>query len=390
MPWQEIDIMSLREDFISLATLPQSNISELSRRFDISRKTAYKWLQRYRTKGYPGLIDQSRRPHRSPNQISDADLEAAIISWRQLTGWGGRKIKKVLENEGRSSVPSIGAISAIIKRNGLMSPSERKTAKMIRFNAKAPNRLWQMDFKGPIKLRDGYCEPLTVLDDYSRFSLAISPCENKTYDIVKDRLTGLFRIYGMPWSILADNGCPWGKYFNGRKCPVKLEAWLMTLGIKLIHSRPFHPQTCGKEERFHRTLKQELVGKEMNCCYHQCQDIFDRWRHRYNTIRPHEALDMETPASRYRISDRKFPENLPEPEYDKTDVVRKVRDKGRVRYDKKDFRIGEAFVGHFVAIRSTSRKHIKAVYFYREKVAELDLRKPNPNRKVLPMSMNKV
>ena len=148
----------------------------------------------------------------------------------------------------------------------------------------------------------------------------------------------------------------------------------MILGIKLIHSRPYHPQTCGKEERFHRTLKQELTGTEMNCKLSECQALFDAWRSEYNMIRPHEALDMATPASRYQVSNRVFPEKLPEAEYDVNDIVRSARDNGRIKYKGNVYKISEAFKGYRVALRPTSRDNIMVVYFYNYKVAEFDIK----------------
>jgi transposase InsO family protein len=377
MPWKENSLVSIRKDFITLAIQSHANLADLCRRFNISRKTGYKWLKRYRIEGFQGLQNRSRRPHFSPRRFNDTDIEERILYWRHKKGWGGRKIKVVLENEGFERVPAASTISEILKRNGCIGRFGRKSQKMKRFEADSSNDLWQMDFKGPIKLLDSVCEPLTVLDDYSRFSVGVRACTDKTGATVKRLLTDIFRIYGMPWRILADNGTPWAVYLQQPydRCTTGIGAWLMTLGINLIHSRPFHPQTCGKEERFHRTLKQELVGKEMNCRYHECQDIFDAWRNEYNTIRPHEALDMATPASRYHVSDRIFPDKIPEPEYSETDVVRSVRDQGRIRFRGHDYGIGRAFIGYRVAIRPTSREDVMAVYFYRQKIAELDIKR---------------
>ena len=366
--------MSLREEFVSLAVQRGSNLSALCRRFGISRKTGYKWLGRYRLNGCDGLVDRSRRPHHSPNQIVDRKLEAAVVTWRLRTGWGGRKLRKVLENEGRANLPSTSTISSILKRHGCLATVDRQHQKLQRFVANAPNALWQMDFKGPVRVRDGTVEPLTVLDDHSRFSLGIRACTDQTGGTVKQHLTDIFRCYGMPWRMLADNGNPWGKINQWGEHRTRFEVWLMTLGIELIHSRVRHPQTCGKEERFHRTLKQELAGEEMNVTLSDCQLLFDAWRHQYNTIRPHEGIDMATPASRYWISERIFPETIAPPEYDTHDIVRSVRDKGRVRYKGFDYMIGRAFQGQKVTLRPTEKEAIMAVYFYKQKVAKIDLR----------------
>jgi len=375
MPWQEVDIMSLRADFVNLALQPQSNISDLCRRFDISRKTGYKWLNRFHQSGFSGLRDHSKRPHNSPGRYDDPELLEAILYWRNKRGWGGRKIRGVLEQQGIDPLPCASTISNILKREGCIGNSSCKNPSFKRFESPSCNDLWQMDFKGPIKLRDGKCEPLTVLDDHSRFSLGVRACHDKSGNTVKSHLADIFRIYGMPWQILADNGNPWGWHRNDYGNSVThVGVWLMSLGIRLIHSRPYHPQTCGKDERFHRTLKQELVGKEMNCKYRDCQKLFNDWRTEYNTIRPHESLDMATPSSRYCVSDRTYPEKVPEPEYGSNDIVRLVNPKGRISFKGTAYGVSEGYRGCRVAIRPTIKEHIWTVHFYRFKIAELDIK----------------
>ena len=372
MPWRESTCMSQRQDFIALVFEPSSVFRELCDRFDISRKTGYKWLARYRAEGLDGLADRSRQPRHSPQRVVDAPLTAAILSLRAATGWGGRKIKVVLEREGWQGVPAASTISSLLKRHGCMDRSRRPTGTFRRFEMASPNDLWQMDFKGPIRVRDGRCVPLTITDDHSRYALGLRACRAETHENARDHLTDIFRHHGLPWRMLMDNGHPWGATTGEGRAYTEFEAWLMQLGVIVVHSRPRHPQTCGKEERFHRTLKQELTGKQMNCRFDQCQPRFDVWRHRYNTVRPHEALDMETPASRYRISEQPFPEILPDPEYDVLDAVRKVKDGGRISYKNHIFRVGRAFLGKQVAIRPTERNGIYHVFFYKQKIATLD------------------
>jgi transposase InsO family protein len=374
MPWQEKSPMSLREEFVCLALQAENEIATLCRRFGISRKTGYKWLARYRLEGLSGLIDRSRRPHSQPRQKVDAAMEAAVLQMRVQYRWGGRKIKAALERDGWLDVPAASTITAIIQRHHLPKLTDRVYHQCRRFESPAPNHTWQMDFKGPIRLRDGRVEPLTVLDDYSRFSLAIRACPNKQTDTVRGHMIDLFRTYGMPWRILADNGRPWGLWGARGRYKMPLGVWLMALDIKLVHSRIHHPQTCGKEERFHRTLKQELTGRKMNCSYGECQKLFDQWRDTYNMHRPHEALDMAVPADRYQVSVREFPEVFPEPEYDETDEVRSVVDRGRVSYKGTRYEIGQAFKGYRVAVRGTGQDHIKEIYFYRQKIATIDIR----------------
>lgn len=387
MPWQEMTPMSQREEFIRFASHPDVDISQLCHRYGISRKTGYKWLQRYRREGISGLRDRSRAPHRIPHRKQTPELLEAIVQLRLERRWGGRKIKAALERSGFSDVPAASTISAIIKRHDLPPLNRRQCQAFRRFEADGPNDLWQMDFKGPIRLRDGSVEPLTVLDDYSRFNVGLFACIDKRGVTVQHHLVDLFRRYGLPWRILADNGSPWGAWLDTGRHPTQIGVWLMTLGIRLIHSRPFHPQTCGKDERFHRTLKQELTGKEMNCWIRDCQDYFDDWRDVYNLHRPHEALGMNVPAERYRCSERVYPDRMPSPDYFPGDDVRVVHDKGRVMYRGHQYRIGEAFKGQRIAIRSTDVDHIKHMYFYRYHIKTINTKN---NENVSPMYPNDV
>ena len=382
--------MSLRHEFITLAMKPGAVISTLCIRFGISRKTGYKWLARYQSEGHAGLADRSRRPRRIPHKIVDAALIKEILKWREMKGWGGRKIRWTLLESGWKQVPSASTISEVLKRHGKLAEDRRKIRDVQRFEADAPNDLWQMDFKGPFRVRDGLCEPLTILDDHSRYSLAVIANRGQSEAIVKQHLINTFRRYGMPWRILADNGNPWGKVNQFGRHRTRLEVWLMSLEIQVLHSRVRHPQTCGKEERFHRTLKQELTGNEMNCPYAECQSQFDDWRDQYNRLRPHEGIGMVPPARRYQISDRPFPEKSPKPEYDSTDEVRAVHSKGIFSYKGHRYKLGNGFSRQQIAIRPTEEEHIVAVYFFKTKIAELDLKHQIVRDKVLPMSPNKV
>ena len=229
-----------------------------------------------------------------------------------------------------------------------------------------------MDFKGHIPCGPGRCHPLTVLDDHSRYSLALAACANERTNTVQQRLITTFRHYGLPRTLLVDNGPPWG----GAGAPhgyTPLTVWLLRLGMRVVHSRPFHPQTLGKDERFHRTLKAELLGvplSDLDCA----QRRFDRWRQVYNHERPHEALGDAVPASRYWPSQRAYPESLPPVEYPAADHVRKVQDQGRVDFRGERLRVPQAFRGYPVALRPLDEDGRWAVYFTTECIAEVDLR----------------
>jgi len=233
-----------------------------------------------------------------------------------------------------------------------------------------------MDFKGHFSLTGGgYCHPLTVLDDHSRFLLGLKACSNETQDIVKHHLISLFREYGLPDRMLMDNGAPWGH--DGRIPSTKLSTWLIRLDIDISHSRPYHPQTVGKDERLHRSLKDELLSRCTLEDLSHCQVAFDQWRQIYNYERPHEALDLNPPAIYYVASPRPFPEQLPPVVYDVGEIVRKVGTSGRISFHKRRFRVGKALSGESVALRPTETDGDFDVYFCRQKVAQISLRGHN-------------
>jgi transposase InsO family protein len=271
-------------------------------------------------------------------------------------------------------VPAASTITDILRRHDLLDPREAaKHRAGRRFAADAPNDLWQMDFKGHIALRHGRCHPLTVLDDHSRYSLAVEACGDERTGTVRGRLVALFRRYGLPWRLLADNGAPWG---DAATDDTTLTVWLLRLGITVSHGRPYHPQTQGKEERFHRTLKAELLAGETFADLAAAQAAFDRWRLSYNQERPHEALDLATPGSRYVPSPRPYPETLPAIEYGPDDAVRKVQYDGEVHFAGRVSRVSKAFRGERVAVRPTPTDGVWAVYFATHRIAQIDLRDP--------------
>lgn len=374
MGWKEVTVMSQRQEFIDFVLQEGSNFSELCRRFKISRKTGYKFLNRYQMEGRQGLRDRSRRPGRSPDRTAFETEQLILNLRRQHESWGGRKLKRRLEDLGHEAIPAASTVAAILKRHGWISKQEsRKHTAWKSFEAETPNDLWQMDFKGHFAAKDCRCYPLTVLDDHSRYSLCIAACINERRQTVQEQLTGVFRTYGLPLSMLMDNGAPWGVNRQNPYPYTKFTVWLMKLGVGVIHSRPCHPQTIGKDERFHRTLKAEAIDRCLDKPICHCQAVFDTWRMIYNTQRPHESLDMKTPSCCYRISMRPFPESLPEPEYTSGDMVRKVYDKGFISFKNKEYRISKAFKGERVAVRPAEVDGHFNVFFYNHCITEIDL-----------------
>lgn len=377
MPWREVSIMDIRREFAVLASLPDSRMAELCRRFGISRPTGYKWLRRF-CEG-ESLADRSRRPQSSPRR-TEAATEASVLAVRQAHPcWGARKIAAVLAADGLAS-PAVSTVHAILVRHGEVGAGPCATAPVQRFEKPAPNLLWQMDFKGRVQTSDGrWCHPLTVLDDHSRFALCLAACADERTQTVRPLLERTFRLYGLPDAFYVDNGPPWGGGVPGQWTP--LGVFLLKLGVEVIHAQPYHPQSRGKNERFHRTLKAELFAARPFRNLAQMQRGLDSWRILYNTRRPHQALAMDVPASRYSPSPRPFPASLPCIEYDGTDIVRRVGPaKSYVSFKNRLWRVPKAFIGEQVAIRPDQRDGLYRVCFGATQIAEINLNNDQQNQ----------
>jgi len=354
----------------------------LCRRFGISRKIGYKWLNRYccgdtqNQSVVERLTDRSRRPHHSPTQTSES-MQKRIVQLRTKHHWGGRKLAKRLKDLSVDHVPAPSTISGILSRHGLVDEADRQSRRRPqRFEHESPNDLWQMDYKGHVAMGNGErCHPLTVLDDHSRYSVVLAACADEQAKTVKEHLTAAFRLYGMPKRMLADNGSPWGTSGWGELGAwTGLAVWLARLGIAMWHGRPCHPQTQGKEERFHRTLVAELLRWETFSDLADAQPKLDAWRFTYNHERPHEALEMKTPATRYRPSAVTFPETLPPIEYGPDDQVRRVRPDGRIAFFQQTVTIGAAFRGEDVALRPTREDGVWDAYYCAQHIGRIDQR----------------
>ncbi len=383
MSWAVCDKMKARERFLADAKQAVLPMAEVCRRHGISRKTGYKWLRRERDEGAGvALGDRSRKPLKSPARSSPEIEEKVLAIRREHPCWGGRKIVRVLAEEGMEApLPAPSTVTNILRRHGLLGGGMREGAAAFqRFERSEPNDLWQMDFKGHFALAGGArCHPLTVLDDHSRYNLVLAACAGETRETVHKLLEGAFRRYGLPRQILCDHGSPWGTGLreDGRAYGrTALSYWLVRLGVDLIHGRVRHPQTQGKEERFHRTLdvevlRRETVWRDLG----HCQDEFDLWSEIYNRKRPHEALEMARPADRYRPSERSYPERLAEAEsfYLAEDKLRKVQSKGGINFGNLTFAIGSGLIGEVVALRPAA-DGCHDVYYCWKKLGTIDLR----------------
>ncbi len=376
--------MSQKTEFCLLASKPGSNISDLCRRYKITRRTGYKWLERYSEEGIAGLLDNSKRPHHFPNQTIP-EIENYIIKLRNDDPeWGSKKLHKLVCNDkvaGKykyETVPCKTTITKILSRNGLIDPNRSKLSKDFeRFVRQYPNELWQMDYKGWFRLLNSQqCHPLTITDDHSRFNICLEACRNQQEETVRNVLMNVFRKYGLPYMILTDNAGPWGSAgMEPTECIrsyTRLEKWFIQLNIKLIHGRPYHPQTQGKEERFHRTLKQELIDHEQFRDHEHCQKRFDLWREKYNCIRPHESLDFKTPGEVYIPSCKIYPEKINPYEYDISDIKRKV-DSGIIYFKNREIKVGKAFNHEYVALRKTQNDNVFEVYFCNQLIRNITL-----------------
>ncbi len=346
MPWECKTVEETREEFVSLAR-DCDNLSKLCREFNISRPTGYKWLHRAECKEL--LCNRSKAPLHKPKK-TDSQTEEMILTLRYANpGWGGKKIRKVLMNQGLEELPCIKTCCNILKRNGCVSPEESlKHQPYKRFEKDYCNQMWQTDFKGDFLMRDGSrCYPLDIIDDYSRFAIKIAPFTT-TANAVLPSFEAAFAEYGMPDSVLSDNGAQFAGFRQGFTL---FEKWLMNNDVLPIHGRIKHPQTQGKIERFHRAMKSELLSHRTFENIQDASNALGDWREKYNQVRPHEALDMMCPAEIYTKSTRTYTGTVTPYEYSGQYHVIKVNSWGCVRFDKWQIYLSETMIGETIEFR---------------------------------------
>jgi len=369
--------MSQRHEFVLLASQTGVNFRELCRRFQISAKTGYKWVSRFRAGGADALGDRSRRPQSSPRQCTPAMVAKVIALREKHPTWGGRKLRRRLRDLQEALVPAASTCTAIMRRAQLLTPAAASHRPFQRFERAYPNELWQMDFKGHFATQAGpRCHPLTVLDDHSRFNLVLAACGNEQGVTVQEKLTAGFERYGLPDALLCDNGPPWGSA-DSSSAHTALTVWLLRVGVRVLHGRPYHPQTQGKEERFHRTLDEDLLSQRTWRDLAHCAAEFPGFRECYNCERPHDSLGGATPISRYKPSPRHLPPTLPAIVYSAQDQVRHVRSSGIVTFGAQTWLIGRAFAGLPVGLRPKPQAdgHWE-VFFCHHRLGHLDLTAP--------------
>lgn len=375
MSWETKTVMEQRKAFVEAAERGEESFAALCRRYQISRKTGYKWLKR--AQEGQQLTDQSRRPNRQPTKTPD-DVEAQILAMREAhPTWGGRMIKAALEQDGCEDIPSARTCCAILKRNGCIDPEEAgKHRPFQRFEREKCNQLWQTDFKGDFLLGDGIrCYPLTILDDHSRFSIRIEP-KSDTKE-VKESFIQTFKEFGLPDAVLSDNGPQFSGFRGGY---TQFERFLMDLDVAPIHGRIMHPQTQGKIERFHRTLKAEAL-REIPDTMEEMNRQFQEWRWFYNELRPHSALGMKPPATVYRPSQRKY--EGPKPfAYDQGARLVKINNWGYLRFGPIQVYLSETMADTYMEIRPSENDTFLVIY-RNYKIATVDaVEKKLVNRRI--------
>lgn len=331
MPWKTESVMEQRLKFVIEASGRSGSFSELSRDYSISRQTGYKWLKRYQEAGtIAELKEKSRRPRRSPRRTG-WDREQRVLAVRDEKGWGANKIAYVLKQEGQV-LPAI-TIHRILKRNGRIKPESAVRLAEKRFARGSCNELAQMDFKGDYRLPGGgKCYPLTLIDDCSRYLLGLWPLPSLDGEGVYQVLKRHFRRVGVPQEMLMDHGSTW--YSNNTEHGLTwLSIWLIKQGITIKYSGVHHPQTQGKVERFHRTLKERTEHRGVPASMSEWRRWAAEVRQEYNEQRPHEALGMKTPAEIYsRENLRPYQEHPREWEYDGGEVRRLDNEGGFSKY----------------------------------------------------------
>lgn len=379
MPWRQTEPMNERARFVTAVESGVFSMSELCREYGISRKTGYKWMERFHDDGYAALEDRSRAPHTCPHEMPIEISELVIQTRKDHPRWGARKLIVHLANKYLAlaeQLPSATRAFALLKRSGYIT--ERKCRNRSAHPgcspivANAPNDLWSIDFKGQFRtLNKQYCYPLTVTDALSRYLLACDGLVSTAYEGARPVLERLFQECGLPLAIRSDNGAPFCSTALGGLS--RLSIWWMKLGIGHQRNRPGKPQDNPRHERMHSTLKQETIRPPAQDIALQ-QQRFDAFRLEFNCERPHEALNMRTPASIWRPSTRTMPQRLRAPEYASHMQVRSVRSNGEIKFGGRFYFVSELLVNERVALEEID-DGLWSVMFYETLLARLDIRK---------------
>jgi transposase InsO family protein len=378
--WKESSVMNQRIQMISEYESGDYEISELAQMYDVSRKTVYKWVERFEHGGWDGLKDRSRAPRHHPN-ATEVEIQRLVIGLKgRWPLWGAPKLRqKLLDQVGPERCPAESTISQILRRHGLSRrlrprrgravPSQRPLA-----HCQQANEVWSADFKGWFRTGNGQkCQPLTISDGHTRYLLCCQSLAQATGHVsVKPLFVETFREYGLPKAMRTDNGPPFAGLGLGGLSP--LAVWWVRLGIELERIEPGSPQQNGRHERMHRTLKEATAQPPAGSLAAQ-QERFDCFRREYNQERPHEALGQQTPASVYEASRREYPERLPQPRgYPESWDKRSVRHNGEIRWQGEQIYLSQALAGQEVGLESVGEGQWD-VHFETLRLGLLDERK---------------
>ena len=356
MPWEKRKSELLRMEFVMLASHTGVNKSQLCREFGISRKTGYKWLNRYREEGLKGLETRSHRPKNSPNAIPGW-IVADVVHLRHLhPSWGPKKLRVLMPRAKYSpdDIPSVSSLVRILHRTGLSVPKGRRHPRKYPptgtcSEASRTNDVWTVDLKGWWRTQDRKrCEPLTIRDLFSRYILCLKPLKTKSVEEVKAIFDDIFKSYGLPDIIRSDNGSPFASTRNLHGL-TRLSAWWISLGIKPERIRLGHPEENGGHERMHADIAREIEKNPARTIVDE-EVRLENWRREFNNIRPHEALNMLTPSQIYRPSSRFYGGLVPDFEYPSHFEVRKVKKNGSIKYKGKEVGLSIAVAGYNVGI----------------------------------------
>jgi len=354
MPWMQTCVMQERIKFIMDVLDGNYCMAELCNFYGISRKSGYKWLERYRKGGIEALYDYSRAPHSYPHEMSCQVKESILAIKKRFPKWGAPKIRARLEriHPDWDGFPAVSSIGSFLHKQGLTCPRKRRRkavpSEQPLTSGRYCNQVWCADFKGHFRTSDGSrCNPLTISDHASRYLLCCRHVEHMSYEQVKMRFENVFRRYGLPDVIRTDNGEP---FASCGLCGLsRLSYWWIRLGIRPERIEPGHPEQNGCHERIHKTLKEHTARPPAITIVRQ-QKRFDEFRAEYNEYRPHEALQMRTPSDCYRSSTQEFPSRLPKVSYPDHMQVKRVQPHGGFRYKGKRLFATECLFGEFVGI----------------------------------------
>lgn len=377
MPWLETAPVDERIRFIQDALSDRFTMSELCARYGVSRRIGYKWLARYEEEGRRGLRDRSRAPHHCPHRIKAELAELLCAQRREHPHWGARKLLRILttRHPQLTGWPAPSTAADLLARRGLVQRRRRRRPHehpgVVPPTTHAPNDLWTADFKGQFRTGNGvYCFPLTIADQHTRFLLTCHGLLSTQTVTARPVFERTFRAFGLPRAIRTDNGVPFASQaIHGLSF---LNVWWLRLGIRHQRIQPGRPQQNGAHERMHRTLKRQVVRPVQRTGAAQ-QRAFDAFRHEYNTVRPHEWLNQDTPASRYAPSPRPYPARLPAIEYPGHFLVKKITTGGTFRFHNKVLYVANALTDQHIGLEETE-DGLWAIYFTSVLIATLNER----------------